>query len=90
MKLQVPTITSVPYGRICKVPDNNIFQIDFLFKRLQEMQRNGKCIEKRQIWGLKIIGAYRVPSKFLANCHRQLRLKDVIDTLSSLSSIYEL
>lgn len=89
MKLQVLTVTSVPYGRICKVPDNNIFQIGFLFKRSQEMQRNGKCIEKRQIWGLKIIGAYRVPSKFLANCHRQLRLED-IDTLSSLNSICEL
>lgn len=83
-------VTSVSYGRICKVPDNNMFQIVFLFKRSQEMQRNGKHIEKGQIWGLKFIGAYRVPSKFLANCHRQLKLEDIMDTLSSLNTICEL
>lgn len=46
MKLGVPTITSVPCGRIFKFPDSNIFQIGFLSKGSQKIQLNGKHIEK--------------------------------------------
>lgn len=55
-------------------------------KKCREMEN----IEKGQIWGLKFIGSYRVPSKFLVNCHRQLKLEDIMDTLSSLNTICEL
>lgn len=54
------------------------------------MQRNKKHVEKGQIWGLKYITASRVLSKFLANCYRQLKLEDIMDTLSSLNSTCKL
>lgn len=45
------TITSILSGKICKLPNNNIFQTIFQFKGSQEMQIYAINIEKGQILG---------------------------------------
>lgn len=75
------TITSILSGKICKLPNNNIFQTIFQFKGSQEMQIYAINIEKGQIQALKYLLLVRVHSGFLMSCLSTLKLDDTVDTL---------